>query len=210
MTDPNDPRHGTNRGYTAGCRCIPCGHAHTVAMKLYRLGRSPRMVDATGTKRRIMALAAIGWPLTYQSRMAGHDEGAARVVMKSDRILAPRAAVFAALYERLSMVVPVDKAARAPGELRIHAKTRRAAAARGYAPPLAWDDIDTDLAPSGVRDWERQYRHDVNTWDDYDELAGEGYTRRQIADRLGISRQALDKALARRARADTAGLEVAS
>jgi hypothetical protein len=48
----------------------------------------------------------------------------------------------AAVYDELSMVRPVDSAVRGRGQIRIHDRQRRMAKRRGYAPPLAWDNID--------------------------------------------------------------------
>lgn len=87
------------------------------------------------------------------------------------------------------------------------AQARRA----GHVPPLAWDDPGTLAWPTGqptqlARGVRRDLacRHDVDTWEDHDELAAEGYTREQIADRLGMSKDALEKALKRRRVADAA------
>jgi len=37
---PSDPRHGTRRGYNAGCDCDDCKHAHSMYCKTYRLRRA--------------------------------------------------------------------------------------------------------------------------------------------------------------------------
>lgn len=37
---PDDPRHGTRRGYNAGCDCDDCKRAHSMYCKTYRLRRA--------------------------------------------------------------------------------------------------------------------------------------------------------------------------
>ncbi|MEE6273487.1 hypothetical protein V2J56_09025 [Georgenia sp. MJ206] len=91
---------------------------------------NPRgFVPAVGTRRRIEALLALGWPHTVMSAECGfathvklHQRGECVSRATHDGAVA--------MYERWSMT---------PGP---SATTRTRAAALGYAPPLAWDDID--------------------------------------------------------------------
>lgn len=111
-------------------------------------------VEASGTVRRVQALVAlghtlssvareIGWTLPNLSRLVytGSIPYAARVEVRTAQ------AVFR-VYDRLSMVRPDGLLA---GRARAHA------AARGWLPPLAWDDdtIDDPCAapaePAGVK-----------------------------------------------------------
>ena len=50
------PRHGTNRRYVMGCREDCCRRAHTLYQNLWRMGRTNKTIDSTGTRRRIQAL----------------------------------------------------------------------------------------------------------------------------------------------------------
>lgn len=41
LADPNDPKHGKDSGYSAGCRCDKCKKAHSEAAREYRkVGKS--------------------------------------------------------------------------------------------------------------------------------------------------------------------------
>lgn len=54
--------------------------------------------------------------------------------------------------------------------------------------------------------WPRRRRPGVDLVEDWHELSSQGYTRRHAAERLGVTKQALDKAIARHTptRGDTA------
>ena len=94
-------------------------------------------VDATGTHRRLRALSAMGWPLTEVARRLDLPASTVGTIAASASVgttVATRDAV-AALYEDLAGTLgPSDL-----GRLR--------ARKRGWLPPLAWDDIDTDEEP---------------------------------------------------------------
>lgn len=133
---PDDPRHGKKYGYQLGCRLDCCTRANTRALKLWRAGLTSTLVDATGTKRRIQALIALGWTLHEVSTDAGgYTKNWSHLLLKQDMVTSTTAAKVAATYERLSMSVPA-------GPYR--ERTRKRAARNGWLPPLAWDDIDTD------------------------------------------------------------------
>jgi hypothetical protein len=132
---PEDKRHGTHRGYVVGCRLLCCTAAHTRYMKLYRLGRIPRLVDATGTIRRIRALQALGWTYAEMGQQCGRSENWAYMIPRSPQVTSTTASRMARVYEELCMVVPDGPYAE---------RTRRMARRKGWPPPLAWDDIDRD------------------------------------------------------------------
>lgn len=202
---PDDPRHGSYAGavqhwLTPEPLCHPCWVASTryrKARKLERLAGQSRSVPALGVVRRVEALLALGWSWTAVADAAGMSVNALRSV-KYHGSQTVRATTFEAVdaaYSQLSMILPQG---------RYPDRQRRWAARQGYAPPLAWDDIDTDPAPMGVRARELVQRHDHHTWEDHDELRAQGYTRAQIAHRLGMTVDALEKALARRRKEDAA------
>lgn len=129
----DDPRHGTHRGYVVGCRMLCCVGAHTRYMKLYRMGRIPRLIPATGTVRRIQALQALGWSYGHIGAVVGKSDNWAYMISRSPSVTTTTATLVARTYDELSMRVP-------PGGYAD--RTRRRARAKGWAPPLAWDDID--------------------------------------------------------------------
>lgn len=128
-------RHGTYTGYNYyGCRCDACGTAHFRYMKQIRLpGHKSRLVDATGTKRRIRALAAIGWTFAQIGTHAGYTtKGGIKELTHRDRVNRAQAERVREVYDKLSMT---------PGPSP-HARDRARHA--GWPPPLAWDDSTID------------------------------------------------------------------
>lgn len=99
--------------------------------------------SGVGVVRRVQALAALGWPATEVARLAGLSPAEAARLAVSDpsgRVHPRVAAAVAATYARLHMT---------PGP---SARARARADALGWAPPLAWDDIDDpEQTPTGRR-----------------------------------------------------------
>jgi hypothetical protein len=152
---PDDPRHGTEAGYAAHRRdlevtCEPCRRAHRRESKLRQLYGS-RKVPALGSQRRIQALQALGWSKQIIARRLGYcDNGAISYLMRSETMMPKTAAKIAAVYDEMCMVRP-----EGPG-----AKRARTWAARfGFAPPLAWDDIDNDPEPAKAPPLGRWHDH---------------------------------------------------
>ncbi|HEY0889348.1 MAG TPA: hypothetical protein VGE38_07045 [Nocardioides sp.] len=138
---PDDPRHGTPRGYSVHREdgeqpCAACKRAVAKYEQERQLdllsGRGPRLVDSTGSIRRLRALAAIGWPWPALDLMPC---GQVWQLTRRDTIRRDTAERIAEVYDRLSMT---------PGP---SIRAVRRAAANGWAPPLAWNDIDNDPAP---------------------------------------------------------------
>ncbi|MFT4284318.1 MAG: helix-turn-helix domain-containing protein [Protaetiibacter sp.] len=100
-----------------------------------------RSVDATGARRRLQALTAIGWT---QHRLGDALEVPARRVwqlLRAERIQADTYRAIARVYETYWDVPAPTATARQ----RVAADAaRRLAVRNGWVPPLAWDDIDTD------------------------------------------------------------------
>lgn len=139
---PDDPRHGSWAGYGAGCRLDCCREAARNYQKRRRYdadnGR-PRMVDSRGTKRRLRALAAIGWDFySIATEMGEHREWVWQIYRR-DTVRVITAKKVEAAYDRLCMTVPTGWVAD---------RARRSAVAKGWVGPLAWDDIDNDDAPN--------------------------------------------------------------
>jgi hypothetical protein len=104
-------------------------------------------VDATGTRRRLQALIAIGWPAELLAAQLGRRPNSLCRSMSGESVTARTAQDVATLYERLWNRRPP----RMTSEQRAAADAAQAhAAARGWLPPLAWDDIDTDPTPPAL------------------------------------------------------------
>lgn len=98
------------------------------------------MTDATGTRRRLEALMARGWPAAVLDRRLGFgSNGSLRVSRRTAVRLQTEAAV-RALYDALWNQVPEQHGV--PG--RQAEGARRMAVERGFVPPLAWDDDTID------------------------------------------------------------------
>lgn len=94
-------------------------------------------IDAAGTRRRLQALACLGWSLGEQGRRLGWTHQNYSALQTRTQVIARTARLVRALYDELSMT----PAPAGPGVER----ARRAAARKGYLPPLAWDDDLIDL-----------------------------------------------------------------
>lgn len=106
-------------------------------------GSANSLVDATGTQRRLRALFANGWTWEQLGARLGGDKNRAWRLAHDDR-QAFRSTVekVAALYEELSMIRPEGWVAE---------RSRNYARKNGWAPPLAWDNIDDPTAqPAGM------------------------------------------------------------
>lgn len=138
---PDDPRHGTLRGYSAHRRagtpsCAPCRAAMALNRQLLIL-HGPRLIDATGTHRRIQALSALGhtYDAIAHACFWAERRNVSDVLTRSTVQPGTRDRVTAA-YDQLSMKVPP------PSRARTLARSR--AARLGWLPPLALDDDRID------------------------------------------------------------------
>ncbi|WP_293783578.1 hypothetical protein [uncultured Aeromicrobium sp.] len=105
-----------------------------------------QIVDRTGAVRRLQALVALGWSMTKLADRLGKDVGNFTPVIhgRRDITVATDRAV-RALFTELAMQLPPqdhwhDKTAAT--------RARNYARRHGWAPPLAWDDIDHDDRPT--------------------------------------------------------------
>lgn len=160
---PDDPRHGTRAGYSAHRRagqdaCADCRRANTRDHKLFLLGRKPRLIDPLGTHRRIRALLALGWTHVEIARHCGlTTRGWTSELLRAGQVRQDTAAAIARAYDAMSGQVPQGK---------YRDRGRSIARAKGWPPPLAWDDIDRDPEPPSAAEV-----------DDVDEVAVERILR---------------------------------
>lgn len=129
-------RHGTLRAYNVNrCRCPAARAAHTRDEKRRRLealeGRT-RLVDATGTHRRLRALMAIGWRSRDLAPRIGWASGELDTIFRRPTVRRITAARVQSVYQQL---------ADHPGPSQ---QTRRRAERAGWLAPLWWDDDTID------------------------------------------------------------------
>jgi len=117
-------------------------------------------VDATGTRRRLESLMAIGWPLPAIAAHLGRTTANLARSMDRDRVNADTAWQITQLYEQLWNKMPPQESA---SQRAASAKARSHAQQQGWPPPLGWDDIDNDPDPGPP----------VVSVDDVDEIAVE-------------------------------------
>jgi hypothetical protein len=102
-----------------------------------------KYLDATGTRRRLQALRAIGWSARAIAEAAGAGETSV------ERICNGQPAVRAVVTAKICTVYATLSQAPAPAS-RSATRAKGYAAAHGWPPPAAWDDIDD---PQAVPDW---------------------------------------------------------
>lgn len=95
-------------------------------------------VCGDGPRRRVQALAAVGWPLSWQAEQIGmHPKMLHRFARNRSRISAVYAARIRGLYDRYWD--------RGPEPSRYVSVARTVARRNGWLPPMAWDDDLIDL-----------------------------------------------------------------
>lgn len=198
----NADRCGTRAGYDLHRRanetaCEPCRRAaarYEQERQLDIIGGRPRLVDATGTRRRIQALIAIGYRHTVLATELGVSHDVIRKRSIAPKVNRDTAAAVAGLYDRLSMTVPVG---RTPGERVAISRARNLAARNGWPPPLAWDNPDdhTERPTATTPDAACYPAHELVAEWHWLEAAGESID--QAARQLGVTVGAIEKALER-------------
>lgn len=154
-----------------------------------------RVVDATGTRRRVQGLVAMGRSVRSLADRLGMSHRQLRELVHGDGGCTARTArAVGRLYDELCLVLPpTATAAQRSGVTRAKAW----AASLGWVPPLAWDD-DTIDDPAAVPDLGAAPRSLVDL-DDDEYLRAIGVPDEDIADRMGVTLDGL-QAARRRAR----------
>lgn len=163
------------------------------------------LVDVTATRRRARALVAAGYPLSAVARRLGKTVQNFSTALDRPQVTAATARAVQALYDELWDVPPDESTHRA----KISAsRARNMARAKGWPPPMAWDD-DTigDPGAGPAEGWQRTGRlRPAEVAEEARELLRFAYgpedehAREHVAERLGMRRNTLDTVLARDAR----------
>lgn len=126
-------RHGTYSAARYGCRCPRAIEDRRRYNKLHHHGySSPLWIDATGTRRRIQALCALGWSRPEMAARLGVGPRSMGHYLTVATVTTSTAARVRRLYDELAM--------HAGSSQRVRAHARR----QGWVPPLAWDDDEID------------------------------------------------------------------
>jgi len=150
---------------------------------------STASIPATGTRRRLQALATAGYPTAWIALRIGIDRRNLTALLHGhdQRTTLRTAHRVTRLY-----LAHWDSRAEDHGVSPLAAaRARRIAAANGWMPAAAWDDIDD---PNAVPHLGGDVSRLVAVVEDTAELAAEGLSREGIAARLGIQWDAVRQA----------------
>jgi hypothetical protein len=156
-------------------------------------------LDATGTRRRLQALMAIGWPPAALDEQAGEEPGWVERLLEQDLVSSTTAGQAAYLFERLWDCPPPQ---RTRDEQRAAEQARARAKASGWGPPMAWDvDLNPIDDPAAKPDLGQPVRkRKVPTAEDLLFLIDAGESIEIIAQRAGVRVDTIREAV-RKARA---------
>lgn len=182
---------------------------HETAARLLAVRADPALlgdhapVSACGSRRRLRALVACGWPVR---RLAGQlgmtPEHASVIIDDAKAVEAATARRVRDLYDRL-WDQPPPQVTRA--EKSAAGRARARAVRNRWAPPLAWDDDIIDDPAARPHQWKRAQGSRLAAAD-VAELDRAGLSPAEIAGRTGATRAAVGRALSRaRNRARAAG-----
>lgn len=193
-------RYGrTERGHAPYARVTTKTATKILAVKLTMDTMAPgRNIDSTGTKRRIQALVAIGWSLARIGQHIGISPTNMSTFMQADQCSVAKAKAVRELYDQLwnKPQVGTDQRSRISAN-----RARNYANARGWAPPLAWDDDAIDDPAAAPDLGERTLLRDTIA-EDVEYLHRTGASRDEITQRLGSTWAAIEKQLYRSGRHD--------
>ncbi|SEN87898.1 hypothetical protein [Nonomuraea pusilla] len=106
-------------------------------------------VDATGTRRRLQALMYAGWSANTLADMVGLERLAIRKLMDRPRVRVFTARAVRKVFADLCNRMPPCEARYERASVT---RAQRHARAQGWAPAMAWDDIDDPREkPKGIR-----------------------------------------------------------
>jgi hypothetical protein len=197
-------RHGPKPGLElAACRARGCQHPECAAAAAAhaRADNLTALAETAGCRRRLQALISYGWPPAELARRLNIPVTAVTAITcKNAPVTGDIPAAVHVLYDEMWNVRGGSRS------------TQARARARGWPPPLAWDDDPEDghgiddpgavPAPSWQRTSKRAVLDDVI--EDLAELTRQGCIKETAAQRLGRSPDALDALVRRHRRRPTA------
>lgn len=140
--------HGTDTRYCTGCRCDECRAAHTAGARRRRRAKAygrhvPRSIPNISARRRIEALATLGWSRSVLSQRLGWTPDRLGKLFRDGPGISPAnhariAALFDELWDR-------EPPMRTWQQRSSAVRTRNLAARSGWLPPLALDDDAIDV-----------------------------------------------------------------
>lgn len=157
----------------------------------------PVSVDPTGTRRRVQALACLGWSVDRLATRSGVDRQAIDRALRAERVSVATARAISAVYDELWNVPAPESDHR---ERIAASRSRNRAQRLGWSPPLAWDDHtinDPDAAPDLGEKGTRSA--DLDEWA---HLVRLGETPVRAAQRVGVTLNTIEVTAGRNDRTD--------
>jgi hypothetical protein len=151
---------------------------------VYRMSKPGTRFPITGTRRRLQALMAIGYSQSWLCEQIRDSKWGNHTLWtdRHDQVTAAIAARVVELFDSLQLVPgPSDRA-------------RLWAARNGWPAPFDWDEEDIDDPAATPK---LTGESPVTFLERYEELVDLGYHDHQIADRLGIQLQSLERSMYR-------------
>lgn len=154
------------------------------------------LTDATGTRRRLQALVAIGWSQNLLASSLDIQRGNF-TLLTTDRVTAKKALQVKELYDQLWDTPPVehDRWARQSAS-----RARNYAKCHGWVPPMAWDDDEID-APE-ARPEMGASKIGLSVIEDVEFLVKTGEHRDEIGRRVNANWKSVERLLHRHGRKD--------
>ena len=152
-------------------------------------------VDGTGTRRRLQALVAVGWPRSQiATRIGMARSNFGKVIQGTGNVYSGTAKAAVALYDELWDQTPT----------RGRARSIRYATLAHWAVPMAWDTetIDDPTAKPDLGEHDNLTGGKRIHVDDIEFLIDQGLTIEQAAHRLGVVKSTIEHACARGDRRD--------
>jgi hypothetical protein len=163
------------------------------ARKILAVTEPAGLVDVTGTRRRLQALAALGWTFSDMSERLGYSRAAVHHWTRAGRVSQSTAGIVRRLYDELwDQPPPTGMGAK---------RNRAAAEQKGWWPPMCWDDDAIDN-PDATPHPETARQVWGATLENIEWMADSGELLPGIAARLGIAEQSVRDVLRRSGRSN--------
>lgn len=151
-------------------------------------------VNAVGTRRRLQALRRLGWTIAQLAELTRLHPHTIRAV-SNDRNRTVTMATATAVQDAYDATWDRPPQTRTAEELRAVEQARLHAIEMGWAPAMAWDDIDDpDEAPQGVRPLLEPVHV---TAEEAVQLLQAGLSPYEVATRAGVKVESLARRLRR-------------
>lgn len=160
------------------------------------------VVDATGARRRLQALGAVGWSVQQVSQRSGIDRQALDKILRGATTSARTARAVREAYDALWNQAPAESTHH---EKCAASRARNSARAAGWAPPMAWDDetIDDPATAPALDGTQGRRGADLDEWK---HLVRLGETPARAAERIGVTLNTVEVTAYRNDRTDILAL----